>query len=191
MSIDLPGFADPVAGAQSAFRAVLDALSRPGRIRQAGAGLSPPFPLNPACAAMLLTLADADTTVFLAPAFADAADWVRFHCGTALTDSAADASFVVADTLPDLAALATGTDEQPQDGATVFLQVPALTGGPARTIFGPGLAASATLSATGLPDDFPARWAANLALFPRGVDLVLCAGTDLLALPRSLTIGEP
>jgi alpha-D-ribose 1-methylphosphonate 5-triphosphate synthase subunit PhnH len=177
MSIDLPGFADPVAGAQSAFRAVLDALSRPGRIRQAGAGL--------------LTLADADTTVFLAPAFADAADWVRFHCGTALTDSAADASFVVADTLPDLAALATGTDEQPQDGATVFLQVPALTGGPARTIFGPGLAASATLSATGLPDDFPARWAANLALFPRGVDLVLCAGTDLLALPRSLTIGEP
>jgi alpha-D-ribose 1-methylphosphonate 5-triphosphate synthase subunit PhnH len=46
------------------------------------------------------------------------------------------------------------------------------------------------LHAAGLPGDFVARWAANHALFPRGVDLVLCAGERLAALPRSVAIEE-
>ncbi len=191
MSIDLPGFADPVADAQSAFRAVLDALARPGQIRAAGTGLTPPAPLNPAAAAMLLTLADADPTVYLGPAFADAADWVRFHCGTQVTDSPADATFILADALPNLTALPNGTDEEPQSGATILLQIPALTGGPARIIHGPGLATPTTLSPQGLPPDFAAQWATNHAQFPRGIDLILCAGDHLLALPRSLSIREP
>src|SRR5581483_12345526 len=51
-----PGFAEPVAGAQACFRAVLDAMARPGCIRRAGIDLSPPSPLAPATAAVLLTL---------------------------------------------------------------------------------------------------------------------------------------
>lgn len=189
MSIDLPGFADPVAEAQAAFRAVLDALARPGTIHPAGAGLAPPAPLQPATAAMLLTLVDAETPLFLDPAFAAAADWVRFHCGAPLCAEPADASFLVCASMPALAALATGTDEEPQGGATVFLQLPALTGGAALRIAGPGLPAPATITAP-LPADFAARWADNHAQFPRGVDLVLCAGARLLALPRSLRIEE-
>jgi alpha-D-ribose 1-methylphosphonate 5-triphosphate synthase subunit PhnH len=42
----------------------------------------------------------------------------------------------------------------------------------------------------GLPHDFAARWAANRALFPRGVDLVLCADDTLVALPRTTQISE-
>ena len=40
------------------------------------------------------------------------------------------------------------------------------------------------------PAGFAARWAANRALFPRGVDLVLCAGRDLAALPRATAVAE-
>jgi alpha-D-ribose 1-methylphosphonate 5-triphosphate synthase subunit PhnH len=42
----------------------------------------------------------------------------------------------------------------------------------------------------GLPRDFAAIWQRNHALFPRGIDLILCAGNQLAALPRSVSIRE-
>jgi alpha-D-ribose 1-methylphosphonate 5-triphosphate synthase subunit PhnH len=184
----LPGFADPVEAAQASFRAVLDAMARPGSLHQAGAALLPPAPLSPAAGALLLTLADSDTPVFLAPAFAAAADWLRFHCGAELVDDPAAARFVVADAMPELASLDSGTDEGPEDSATLILQVAALGEGTTLTLAGPGLRVPAALHVTGLPDGFPARWAANHALFPRGIDMILTAGTVLTALPRSVRV---
>ena len=187
MSIDLPGFADPVLGAQACFRALLDAMARPGTLHPAGAGLTPPAPLHPATGAVLLTLADAETTLWTGEGFAPARDWIGFHCG-APPAALASAAFVLAGALPDLAALATGTDEQPDASATVILQVAALGSGRGLRLSGPGLRAPATLAVTGLPEQFPALWAANHALFPRGVDLILCSGTTVAALPRSLRV---
>jgi alpha-D-ribose 1-methylphosphonate 5-triphosphate synthase subunit PhnH len=97
--------------------------------------------------------------------------------------------FTVTTTLPDLARLPTGTDEEPQASATILLQLESLTGGRPLTIHGPGLQAPTTI-APPLPPGFAAAWAANHALYPRGIDLILCAGTSLLALPRSLAIQE-
>jgi len=42
----------------------------------------------------------------------------------------------------------------------------------------------------GLPPGFLAEWEANRALFPRGVDVILCAGDHLAALPRTVRIEE-
>jgi alpha-D-ribose 1-methylphosphonate 5-triphosphate synthase subunit PhnH len=42
----------------------------------------------------------------------------------------------------------------------------------------------------GLPADFVAVWQRNHALFPRGVDLILCAGRSVAALPRSVSVSE-
>ncbi len=189
-NIDLPGFADPVAQAQASFRALLDALSRPGTIATAGQDLSPPAPLDPATAAVLLTLVDGDARLHIAPDCADSRDWLVFHCGTTPSDDLAAAAFVVTKSMPDLALLATGTDEAPESAATLILQVSALGTGPAFRLAGPGLKAPTTFRAEGLPPDFAARWAANHALFPRGIDLVLCAGTQLAAIPRSITVTE-
>ena len=49
------GFADPVHDAQTCFRAVLDAMSHPGRITSVS-GVTAPPPLNNAAGAVLLTL---------------------------------------------------------------------------------------------------------------------------------------
>ena len=60
------GFADPVHDAQRSFRAVLDAMSRPGRIAQI-TGVTAPGPLGAAAGAVLLTLVDHETRLWLDP----------------------------------------------------------------------------------------------------------------------------
>ena len=193
MSIDLPGFADPVLGAQACFRAVLDAMSRPGTLRRAGDGLTPPAPLHPATAAVLLTLVDGEAPVWLDPLwlddeFAPAMDWIGFHCGAAPVADPAAAAFVLAGSLPDFTRLHAGTDESPDASATVILQVAVLGEGRRMRLSGPGLRGPATLQVGGLPEAFPALWAANHGLFPRGIDLILCSGSQLAALPRSVRV---
>ncbi len=188
MSIDLPGFADPVLGSQACFRAVLDAMARPGTFRNAGAGLAPPAPLMPAAAAVLLTLVDAETPFHLSPGFAPVQDWIGFHCGAVPVNSPGAATFVLADTLPDLATLQAGTDELPDASATLILQVAALDTGRRLRLSGPGLRVPVSVEVTGLPDNFAALWAANHALYPRGIDILLCSGTRLAALPRSVRV---
>jgi alpha-D-ribose 1-methylphosphonate 5-triphosphate synthase subunit PhnH len=50
------------------------------------------------------------------------------------------------------------------------------------------LRGTSALSVDGLPHDFVAIWQRNRSGFPLGVDLVLCAGTTLAALPRSVIV---
>ena len=61
------GFDDPTHDSQTAFRAVLDAFAHPGRIQSLASALVPPDPLCVATTAILLTLADRDAPVWLAP----------------------------------------------------------------------------------------------------------------------------
>lgn len=190
MTLDRPGFADPATDAQSCFRAVLNAMSRPGAIASAGVGLRPPAPLDPATAAVLLTLADADTPLWLDPEVATAADWVAFHCGAPRAGRIGAATFACALSMPPLSSLHPGTDLAPENSATLILQVPALGQGTPFRLSGPGLRAPALLRLEGLPDGFVAQWAANHALYPCGVDVVLCEGERLCALPRSVRIEE-
>ena len=188
IDVTLPGFADPVGQAQASFRAVLEAMARPGTLVPAGQGLVPPAPLDPATGAVLLTLVDHDTLLWLDAAAAAARDWIAFHCGAGFTNVSAQADFALALALPELASLSPGTHEQPESGATLILQVGSLTEGARFRLRGPGLRASSTLAVSGLPADFVAIWQRNRGGFPLGVDLVLCAGGTLAALPRSVTV---
>jgi alpha-D-ribose 1-methylphosphonate 5-triphosphate synthase subunit PhnH len=190
MTMLTAGFADPVLDAQAAFRAVLEATSRPGRVLRAGGGLKPPAPLNQAAAAVLLALADADTPLWL-DAGADAEAWLRFHCGAPVVAEAGAAGFVLATgTPPALAALDQGTEEEPQRGATLVVQVAALDEGEGWRLTGPGIQREHRLRVTGAPQGFLAAWAANRAAFPCGVDVVFCVGDRLAALPRTVMIAE-
>jgi alpha-D-ribose 1-methylphosphonate 5-triphosphate synthase subunit PhnH len=95
-----PGFADPVMDAQLCFRSVLDAMARPGQVH-AVQGVSPPAPLCVAAGAVLLTLADHETPLWLDPGAARATAWIAFHTG-APVEPAARAMFGFALSLPDL-----------------------------------------------------------------------------------------
>lgn len=189
MTLTHPGFTDPVLQSQACFRAVLDAMARPGTVHTA-ATPSPPPPLHPATAAVLLTLIDLDTPLWLDPPAAAAADWIAFHCGAPLVPRQHAAFAVAIPGTSDLAGLPAGSDEAPEQGATLIMQVDALGTGRPFQLSGPGLAAPTVLRVDGLPPGFVPAWRANHARYPRGIDLILCSGRHLAAFPRTLTMAE-
>jgi alpha-D-ribose 1-methylphosphonate 5-triphosphate synthase subunit PhnH len=184
------GFADPVLDSQRVFRAVLDAISHPGRVLTLAAPETPPAPLGRASAGVCLTLLDFETPLWLdgAAATAPTRDYLRFHCGVPLVEIPADARFaLIADTtaMPALSAFDAGTDERPDQSATLIVQVTGLASGRGRRLSGPGIDGEARLEVNGAPAGFWDAVRVNAARFPRGVDLFLCAGDRLAALPRT------
>lgn len=190
------GIASAVLAAQSTFRKVMDATARPGSIHALQVVAGAPAPLAQAAAAIALTLFDHDTPVWLdAPLAAseEVASWLRFHTGCpVVTDPAQCAFALVGDVTacPPFANFACGTPDYPDRSTTLILQLPTLTGGAGLTLSGPGIRGTGVLHAGGLPEDFVTQHAANRALFPRGVDLLLVAGNDVAALPRTTNVAR-
>ena len=183
------GFVDPVHDAQTCFRAVLDAMSHPGRITSVS-GVTAPAPLSNAAGAVLLTLVDHETSLWLDRDAAPVRAWIEFHCGTAIIAKPDACGFALALSLPALDRLPAGTHESPEGSATVICQVAGFDTGRALRLSGPGLREPTLLTVNGLPRDFVSIWRRNHAMFPRGIDLILCAGDRLTALPRTVTIEE-
>lgn len=189
-----PGFADPVLDAQRTFRAVLDALSRPGSSQPLKNSLSPPEPLTRELAVIALTLADVEASVWLDPALAAApevAAYLRFHTGAAIVTDSAEAAFgLVVDParLPDFGRFAPGLPAYPDRSATLVVSVPGFAGGPPLRLAGPGIDGVAGFAPRGLPADIVARLAANHALAPLGLDLLLVAPGSVAGLPRSTRV---
>ena len=79
------GFSDAPLASARAFRAAMSAMARPGRI-EAIQGATPPGPLSAAAGALLLTLCDPDTGLFLAGNVdtPEVRGWLRFHTGAPL-----------------------------------------------------------------------------------------------------------
>ena len=193
------GFADPVLEAQQAFRAVLDAVARPGRIVVVGEQLAPPPQLHPAAAAVALALLDFESPLWVDLSVgAEARDWLAFHTGAPFLERPGAASFAIVADPGRLPALAQGTlddfdmgtDERPDRSATLVIQVAAFDAGAGHRLSGPGILGEARLAARGLPDAFWQGLRANHGRFPRGVDVLLTAGRHLVALPRTTRIAS-
>ena len=187
------GFADPVFDSQTAFRAILDAMSYPSRIQTLDLAMDAPAPLDPATTPLALTLLDFDTSVWLDAAAAadELPDFLKFHCGCPIAATPADAQFaIVADAsmIPALDRFALGEDKYPDRSATLIIQVPSLTDGPQTIWSGPGIPGTATANIAGLPDNFWELWALNGELYPLGVDLVFVCGSDIVGLPRGVKV---
>lgn len=189
------GFANPVQSSQSVFRSVMNALARPGSVQTIADAVNAPSPLMPASAAVALALFDHDTPIWFNERFAaepEIAAWLRFQTGAPLTNEASHATFALIHSggaLPDFETFAPGTLEYPDRSTTLVVQVDTLTEGPALILSGPGICGTSSLRAGALPSDFIERMQANRALFPRGIDLLLVCGHELVALPRSVYVA--
>jgi len=192
------GFAQPVHDAQQVFRAVLEGMSRPGRVQALPAAalqaLEPPG-LGRATTAVLLALLDAETRVWLHPSVRSEAAraYLSFHTGVQLVDDEHGAGFAVIEAdhaTPALwRELACGSDAVPQDGATLIVEVPSLDQGLALALRGPGVETVQALRIGGLHAGF---WQARRDMeadYPLGIELILTCGDRLAALPRSTRVS--
>ncbi|MBA4327868.1 MAG: phosphonate C-P lyase system protein PhnH [Polaromonas sp.] len=184
------GFGDPVHEAQAAFRAVLEALSRPGQRMAIGRPVKA-LALGPAMAHLLLALTDDDTPVWWQQPGTEAADWLRFHTGAPVAAAPAHAAFAVivdVGAMPALEGFAAGSVESPEQAATLLIEVPSLSEGPVVEWHGPGIRDKQTVRLAGLPDSFWTQWQANHAAFPQGVDIVFTCADAVLGLPRTTRV---
>jgi alpha-D-ribose 1-methylphosphonate 5-triphosphate synthase subunit PhnH len=185
-----PGFADAVLDSQATFRALMEGMARPGRVQSVGTPGRCPEGLARAAAATLLTLADADTLLWT-DAGAEVCAWVSFHTGARFTVDVARADFLLAVAgPPDWSTVAVGSEEAPQEGATVILQLETLEAPAGWRLSGPGIEEAHHLAPGPVPTGFLEAWRSNGARFPRGFDLILAADDCLVAVPRTTRIEE-
>jgi alpha-D-ribose 1-methylphosphonate 5-triphosphate synthase subunit PhnH len=179
------GFADPATQSAHAFRGVMEAMARPGTIQDIE-GAAPPAPLSPAMGAVLLTLCDTETPIYLAGDMdcEAARAWLAFHTGAPFVGPA-QCMFAVGkwDALSPLAVYPIGTSEYPDRSATLIVERSELATS-STTLTGPGIKDQATLS---LPE--VDAFQANRTLFPLGLDFIFTCGERLAALPRSTKVS--
>jgi alpha-D-ribose 1-methylphosphonate 5-triphosphate synthase subunit PhnH len=189
----LPGFRDPTLDAQAAFRVLLDGMSHPGRIlRMPPVVPTAPPGLDPAAAAVCLTLLDGDTILWTdLDTGSPVLPWLRFHCGCPIVDDTGRPDFALATAagrLPPLEGFQPGTDEAPETAATVILQVASLGAKGGCRLSGPGLQECRRLAVNGLPAGFWDQRRQVCAAFPMGLDFIFVCGDQVAALPRSTQV---
>lgn len=192
MLTQLPGFQDSVHDAQQTFRALLEALARPG-ILQTTPPLTAPDDLVPSCAAACLTLLDLETTIWLQPGISEAIRaWLLFHTGCRFTAQPQTADFAViwnVETIPRLDEFHWGTAEYPEASTSLLIQLPSLQGESSVTLQGPGIVNTLALQ-TPLNLDFWQQWHTMTAEYPLGIDSWCFAGHHVLGLPRTARIAR-
>lgn len=186
------GFDDPVLASQRCFRLILAAMSEPGSVHRLGESVEAPNGVSPAATLVLLTLVDHETPVWLAPRFASAATYLRFHCAAPVVEASSAAAFALVDGASvdlDLGSFNPGDDRYPDRSATLVVGCAAFDGGPQVSLSGPGIRGAVTVSPSGLAHGFWSKVAANNERYPLGVDLILAAGDEIMCIPRSTRIA--
>ena len=187
----LPSFKHPVHDAQQTFRALLDALARPG-ILQTMAPMTAPPGLTAGCAAACLTLLDLETTVWLQPGTPEAVkSWLLFHTGCRFTAQPQTADFAIisrVETMPRLDDFSWGTAEYPEASTSLLIQLPSLLGNHSITLQGPGIVDLITFQ-TPLNQDFWQQWQEMTAEYPLGLDAWCFADSQVLGFPRTACIA--
>ncbi|WP_244608614.1 phosphonate C-P lyase system protein PhnH [Bradyrhizobium algeriense] len=198
MTADLipSGFRDPVHEVQTAFRRLLKALSRPGTPVSLPGPDEPPAPMAGPLAAIALMLADADCPIWLDATLSTepVRRYLHFHTNAPqVIDPKAATIALIGDAgrLAGLRGFHPGEAAYPDRSTTLVLQIPALTGGPAVRLSGPGIETTASLAPRGLPDWFWPFCRENAARYPLGVDIFITDDLSVIGLPRSTKVEGP
>ena len=188
------GLSDPTLQTQRVFRAIMDAMARPGTIKPIRTDARPPAGLLPLVGAVLATLADADTPLWLDEALQGkltVADWLTFHVGAPFAVEPARATFAVLSEAQKIASLdifAQGQQDYPDRSSTLIIAVEELREEGDWTLSGPGIKTTTLLGVTPISPLFLDQWTANNNRFPRGVDVIFVAPDAIACLPRTTRI---
>lgn len=189
----LAAFADPVFDSQRSFRELLQAMARPAVPRVLPTLPPAPSPVAPAAMAILLTLCDATTSLWIQQPTEEVRDHLRFHTGLRLADTPREADFALITTpvsMPPLNAFAHGELRYPDRSATLIVQVDGFRRHAGTRFAGPGIRDEEPLHIDGLPADFWSQRAALATQFPLGIDVFFVAAQHVLALPRTTRLLE-
>jgi alpha-D-ribose 1-methylphosphonate 5-triphosphate synthase subunit PhnH len=189
----LAAFANPVFDSQRTFRELLQAMARPASPRALPVLPPSPAPIAPAAMAILLTLCDATTSVWLQQPQEEAVDHLRFHAGLRLAAQPQDADFALISDLasmPPLSSFARGDMRYPDRSASLIMQVAGFRSEGGVHFAGPGIRDTETLAIDGLPSDFWQQRAALATQLPLGIDLYFVAEQHVVALPRTTRLLE-
>ncbi|GLQ86852.1 phosphonate C-P lyase system protein PhnH [Dyella flagellata] len=189
----LAAFADPVFDSQRTFRELLQAMARPAVPRRLPVLPPSPAPVMPEAMAIVLTLCDATTTLWLQQPNAEVAEHLRFHAGLRLADQVQQADFALIDdptSMPALEGFARGDLRYPDRSASLIVQVEGFRTDRGPRFAGPGIRHTEMLAIEGLQDGFWRQRAALSAQLPLGVDLYFVAAQHVVAMPRTTRLLE-
>lgn len=177
---------DPVHDTRTCFRALVDAMSRPGTVAES--------PNEPADHAVLSTLVDHEVTCFTP----DETIRTALENEGRLTVAEPERASIVHAPRPNecpVRNLARGSLKEPSDGATVVYGVGALDPDPdangeltTLVLSGPGVPEERRLGIRGFTPADARALADAQSSFPRGVDAVLTTERSLAAVPRSVDL---
>lgn len=185
-------FADAAVESSHVFRAIMQAMARPGTVQHLTTDLVVPAPLVASTAAVALTLCDFQTPIWLGPGLNHEAmvHYLKFHTGAPVVEAPADAAFafmLAGESLSHPSLFPQGSHEYPDRSATLVIQVTKL-GGNAVRLSGPGIDSSAEFAAAGLDTDFWVAMSQNHSGFPLGIDTIFAAPGQIAAVPRSTAV---
>lgn len=165
---------------QAAFRQLLRAFSNPGR------RLTLDTPSDAALMTVLATLLDGSTSLADPQVLLNSDEHRRL---AAIPMPVEQAQFVLlsASRAPDFTP-ALGTLESPEEGATLILVLDSLTEGEVLRLSGPGIDGDAILHVAGADTGWWEKRSQWNAAFPMGIDLILVAGQQIAAIPRTTRI---
>lgn len=185
------GFDNPATDSAEAFRVILNAMARPGRISKLGQKNHPEILLDSTWA-LLLTLVDHAGSVFLPNEYAlpTVIASLQFQTGARIAVAPDNAAFVLAkatEATSLLEACDMGSPEYPDRSTTLIVQCEALLE-ESVTLSGPGIQTIQNFGASGVAAPFWQVLAARRQHYPRGTDVFFTAPGQIAAIPRSTRI---
>ncbi|MEK4566418.1 phosphonate C-P lyase system protein PhnH [Alkalihalobacillus sp. FSL R5-0424] len=181
---------DMVHDTQRAFRTVLDAMARPGKISRLHNSQN-------ATAMLAYTLLDREVSYHMLPGFNEQLQQtIALHTLAQQTDpSNADFLFISAATPPHhiqeaLIEVKNGTLIDPHQSATIIFQTPHITEGTTWRLTGPGIQSTTQLTFHFPPELHQIRQAKNQE-YPLGIDLIITdTSGQIAAIPRTTLMEE-
>jgi len=190
-----PGFKSVGEASQQIFRLTMQAFSRPGDLQIMEDYISSTPYSSSAAIQILLAMLDSETSLMISNGAMskELNTYLRFHTACNLTqqmNAAQFAYFNAGENMPQLSEMVIGSDEYPDQGATILIEVAELTVGTSTGVMisGPGIKDPKRIDVSGVSPTF---WQERQALqkeFPKGVDILFCRGLEFIGLPRSTKV---